>query len=517
MKATADSLNAPLGLYRHWRSWLIILGICAVYLTLTLALNPAPEPPLLQRGLSAWLIEFEEPSTLAQGLWPSGYPLLLEGISNLTGDTLLAARMVAIASLGLLLAGVYHIIEALTGRRGLARSCLPFVALFAPLAGDALLASPGLPYAALAVWAIYAASTARRRKLGLFAAGVFSGAAYLFRYQALALLIFGLLAALRLRKNQLGEFGLFIGGWLLGALPQLILTTIAHGNPFHQLSFRILGWEIFQDAQSADRYTLWWLASKHPLKLFGHWLGGIGRTAWQTLWPLGALGWWGLWRNRGRLDELDENQLAITALGGGVLALAAGFSPQTAGLNEGALAALGPALAVAAAGIWFRDRSWAIPYLALMIMLLRLSYPEVHRRVEEGVTVRRNAAAVFRMAEEAGVDAAEGVASATWQIYDPDDGRLVPALSPAGMLGLDPTLSYARPWAPTDPAELISFARATGSRLVVMTADQAPPKLRPGLRLLGRSGGLSVFELLAPGGNPLAETPPLEADDAIAP
>lgn len=497
-----DQQGSP---YPHWRSWLIILGLCAAYLALGIAVGPAPEQALLHRGLTASLIDFDEPGSLARGLWPGGYPLLLKGLTSLTNDALLAARLIGVVSLGLLLAATYHLIEALTKRRGLARSCLPFVALFAPLAGDALMASPGLPYAALALWCLYAAVTARKRKLGLFTSGLFAGAAYLFRFQAVALILFGLLAALRLRRNWLGELGLFLGGWLVGALPQLVLAAIAHGNPFHQLSFRVFGQELFGEAHPPDRYTFWWLVWRQPLRTLGGWLAGFGRTALQTLWPLGVLGWWGLWRNRGRFDDLDETSLAITAIGGGILAVAAGFAPQGAALTEGALAAIGPALCVAAAGIWFSNRSWAIPYLALLIMLLRLSYPEVQERVRSGVEARHDAEEVFRLAGSVGVEATERVVGTASALYNPFDDKLVPILSPPGILALDPSLRYARPWAPTEPQRLVAFARATGAGLVVIDDEDSPSRLRPGLRYLGRSGGMSVYEILAPGGSPFGE------------
>lgn len=483
---------------RDWPAWLMVLGLCVLCLAAALLLDPAPERPLLQRGLTAWLISGEEPTSLVRGLWPAGYPMLLRGVSEIVGDGLLAARLLAAAAFGFLLVGVYRLVLALTKRRGLARATLPFVALFAPLAGTALTASPGLIYGALALWSVYAAVTSRGRKLGLFVSGLFAGLAYLFRYQALALLLFGLLAAVRLhRRNWLAELGLFLGGFFTGALPQLLLAALVHGNPFHQYSFRIFGWEIFGGADE-NKLNFWWLLIQRPLKLLGHWLGGLGLRAWQTLWPIGALGWWGLWRNRGRLDELDENQLAVTALGGGVLVLASGFNPHTSGVAEAALAALGPALAIAGAGLWFRKRNWLIPAATLLLVLVKLGYPELEDRIGAAVERREINEVVFELAEQVDADTPEEVASTTWLLYDPDSPRLVPALSPAEELALDPTLGYARPWAPDRAEELISFARATGAEVVVFSAEQTPPKLIPGLLLLRRVAGMSVYTIIPP-------------------
>lgn len=180
----------------------------------------------------------------ADGFYHLGYPLLLWLVRPLTDDNaFLAARLIAPLSGGILLLSGFWLtrllLHAWPSRAGMGAllgllllATSPFVVRSAMLVGN------DMPFAACVALALLLMIWAGRDggKMGVAGlAGIAGGLAFLIRHPGLVLLIWGVVHCLvvcRERPRAIRMIGIFVGGFLLAAFPQLLVNVIETGNPF---------------------------------------------------------------------------------------------------------------------------------------------------------------------------------------------------------------------------------------------------------------------------------------------
>ncbi len=200
------------------------------------------------------------------GFYNLGYPLLLWLVHPLTaGNVFLAGRLIAALSGTLLLLASCWLTHLVIGTkqeqgRGLWGLLVVLLLAFSPLVVQyALYVGSDMPFAALLVLALalflHAAQQkpdARSRHVWLFLAGIAGGGAFLMRHQGLVLLPWGILACFfmpgmhhphtppartifpppRLLAYS-ASLVPFVLGFLLAAMPQLLVNTIQTGQPLY--------------------------------------------------------------------------------------------------------------------------------------------------------------------------------------------------------------------------------------------------------------------------------------------
>lgn len=291
----------------------------------------------------------------ADGFYNLGYPLLLWLVRPLTGDNaFLAARWIAALSGVICLLASYGLARALLPRGGSVLA-LAILALSAFVVQYALYVGSDMPFAALVTLSLallLRASTVKRSEdrrqrsvrpwIGVFLAGLVAGGAFLVRHIGLVLLVWGMIHCLvylstlddgsargsHFRWRSLPAWGrllishgplLFSAGFLLAALPQLLINIVQTGNPlFNQQAKNVwlavygnIDWGRWDEA--ANSISLGELILRDPGRFFGNWrnnlVGFVGSGAEDTSelgraiqlrllgWPanwlavIGLLGW----------------------------------------------------------------------------------------------------------------------------------------------------------------------------------------------------------------------------------
>lgn len=246
--------------------------------------------------------------------YPLGYPMILRFMSNWVGDYWTAGKLLTAAFSLLFLASAYLLFRRWSTTLG--GALLAFALLLAVPALRFWLHTPStdLPFAALALAGLLALETTERRRRYLWA-GLLLGAAYDFRFSALAFLPAGPLLALwearfRCIRQVAGNGALYLGGFLLASLPQTLPSLVVHGNPFfnqqsQNFDFYVFGagaWPRFPDFLVADS-SFMAVFLKDPGACLRHWsenarqfLSGAGALPLPAvgLLYLGAVAaWWG--------------------------------------------------------------------------------------------------------------------------------------------------------------------------------------------------------------------------------
>ncbi|MCG8349247.1 MAG: glycosyltransferase family 39 protein [Chloroflexales bacterium] len=291
----------------------------------------------------------------ADGFYNLGYPLLLWLVRPLTGDNaFLAARWIAALSSVLCLLASYVLARALLPR-GSSAVALGVLALSSFVVQYALYVGSDMPFAALVTLSlalllrvpVIESAEARsgrsaRPWLVIGLAGLAAGSAFLVRHIGLVLLVWGVIHCLvyrsRLEDSQAADHHfhwrslpawgrllisrsllLFSAGFLLAALPQLLINTVQTGNPlFNQQAKNVwlavygnIDWGRWDEAANSIR--LGELILRDPGRFFGNWrnnlVGFVGSGAEDTSefgraiqlrllgWPanwlavIGLLGW----------------------------------------------------------------------------------------------------------------------------------------------------------------------------------------------------------------------------------
>lgn len=226
----------------------------------------------------------------ADGFYNLGYPLLLWLVRPLTeGNSFLAGRLVAAASGALLLLATYGLARSLLPRGG-ALLALLLLALSPLVVQYALYVGSDMPFAAcvtLALALLLAGIRApRRRPALLLLAGLAGGGAFLMRHSGLVLLPWGLLvcALLAWHNRQEGRLrsllvsgALFVGGFLLTALPQLAVNTVQNGQPLFNQQAKNAWLAVYGDIdwgrwdEAPNTISLAEVVLRDPVRFWGNW------------------------------------------------------------------------------------------------------------------------------------------------------------------------------------------------------------------------------------------------------
>jgi hypothetical protein len=258
----------------------------------------------------------------AHDFYPLGFPLILWLGANLGGDPLFAGRLAALLST-VAVSGLTALLAwRMVGSRAAAISLLLLLASPVLLAYGIFASTDSvqlLPLTGAIVILLWNPQLSRRR---VFWAGLVLGIAYLFRFQALMMLVliglwmvFQPLPAPQRWLNQpalrraafLFGFGLFFLGFVAGSAPQWVFDIRDHGRPFYSLQYE----NIWQAAYArtdpvapaavglqlnpppADTGVLD-IVAFDPYALFRHWFGNLQEFLSKTIhqlfiWPLGLL------------------------------------------------------------------------------------------------------------------------------------------------------------------------------------------------------------------------------------
>lgn len=225
------------------RAGLIAFAICAVYV-LALAypahlnvvgafsdfyVRYAPDADLIARG--------EFPSN---DFNPPGYPVLLILLSPLTGDHFTTAKWMSLLAAGLTGWLSFFLFRRLFGAAP-ALLAIPIILLSKPWNRYSFNAMTDIPFVCVCVVALLVITDERRAGWpSAVLAGVVCSIAYLLRYNALFLLVPGLVAVIS-REGTLASrarlVGLFLGSFALTAAPWWWVNYTHYGSPFYSRNF----------------------------------------------------------------------------------------------------------------------------------------------------------------------------------------------------------------------------------------------------------------------------------------
>jgi hypothetical protein len=247
------------------------------------------------------------PATLADGLYPLGYPLVLRVAVQNGLDALRAGQTLAWFGGLLSVIALFGLVYRITNR--------PFVAFGAcallltnvsflrrtAFEGNDLLAA-GLQV--MALWLAWVMADQLQRREGLLlsaAAGVVIGFAYLVRYQSLiflpVLVLLAILQPRRLLRRGFAVAGVLVLAFALTTLIQTVPSTLVHANPFYNTQaknvwFGIYGGEDWVNnwGKVPDTISLRQVIALDPGAFFAHWWRAFSTFFWNL--PL----WTGIWR-----------------------------------------------------------------------------------------------------------------------------------------------------------------------------------------------------------------------------
>jgi hypothetical protein len=227
------------------------------------------------------------------GLYPLGYSLLLRLGVELGLDVLRTGFALSIIGGFLGLLGTFWLVRRTTGNWTLAvfceafLGCMAFYLFFANLDATDMLAA-GLQIVALALLL----GDVQRRSVAL-GAGLLAGLSYLIRYTASfpillsALFLLGLALTSR-KKSGFVTIGIYLLGAMIGALPQLVASTVIKGNPFYTEQAHNLWFHLMNSSDYIHTWrsvpmdiSLWEVIFTDPGRFFGHWWEVL-RSSWMT-------------------------------------------------------------------------------------------------------------------------------------------------------------------------------------------------------------------------------------------
>lgn len=184
------------------------------------------------------------------GFHPLFYPLIVAGMTAVTGDSFAAARTVSTLATLLLLCLSYRIGKRCLNPRAGAFVVIALI-LNATILTEGVYASSDMTFAALATLVLdlclgFAGQPGFRQAVLLALA--FS-LAYFTKNQALALLPLVLVAMAAPgdpgKKEKIRNIGVFFGSALVFLLPNFILTACAFGNPFYNENWKNFAFKLF--------------------------------------------------------------------------------------------------------------------------------------------------------------------------------------------------------------------------------------------------------------------------------
>lgn len=223
------------------------------------------------------------PGAWSHGFYPVGIPLLIRAGLMAGLDVVRAGQVVSIVGGLLCIAAGGVLTWELTRSTLLALIAMASIAssrvilFYAGFEGTDMLA------ASLQVLAIALLATAKERRWWVAGAGLVNGLGYLARYTALVTLVVGLLflllTALRQRRRSaLWNALIYAGGFVLGALPQLVASLVVRGDPLYQTQAYHIWAKLYAGSDFAAvhrtapyQITLWELFWIDPGRMIGNW------------------------------------------------------------------------------------------------------------------------------------------------------------------------------------------------------------------------------------------------------
>jgi len=248
---------------------------------------------------------------LAAGLFPEntynppGYPALLVAGSWLTGDHFTSGKWMSLFAAGL--AGV---LTFLLARRLFGPSAgvlaMPIVLFSEAFTTYAVTAMTDVPFVCVLLGAMLVitwddAEGEGRRFVWAVTAGALCGAAYLMRYNALFLLVPGVVAAAtrgRPGRARVLVVATFLGSALVTALPWLLANHAHHGSPFYSTNYEDVA-RAFGISRAHPFTSLADVVLHDPARVIGGYAKNVPFTTYQTFGaslallpagPLAALG-----------------------------------------------------------------------------------------------------------------------------------------------------------------------------------------------------------------------------------
>jgi hypothetical protein len=278
----------------------------------------------------------------AHGYYPIGFPFILRLGELADGQALAAGRLAALFATLIAAAATVLLSARVGGRRTAWLAALLLIGAPISVAYGVLAATDALFSAAVAAALLALSWSAQLRVRSALLGGLALGVAYLFRFQALIVLLPVLLWALPLRCSDCAPQPLrrqrllrlpavlILGGFLIGSAPQWITELIDSGRPLNSRQHTNI-WNFafarYDSIPAGGGSELFYVLNYDPGTLLRNWLEnlrGFFETSLHQLlvWPLGLVLIIGLaaalqqWRNqRLRLLLLTAaGYLAVVAL-----------------------------------------------------------------------------------------------------------------------------------------------------------------------------------------------------------
>ena len=307
----------------------------------------------------AEILSFRKIDDWTHGFYPFGYPLLLKLVAYCTNDYETAGKLISVLSA--LLAMIFTAkIGSLLVRSG---SVAPLSVLFLALTPNFLtwatssgtdMLSVGITLCVIFYSLTLCYNGSRSR---LFLVGMWTGVAYLIRYNNLVLLpVLAIwVIVLHYRSSLIKEISLMIVilalGFLSVAFPQLLISYLVHGNPFWNLQAQNVYFGIYGAANWGSNWaeaskiqSLSEVIQKDWIAFLKNWLSNLCTSITLDLipWPLNLLSLGGLILSTTQLDA-KKHLFMYCVIAAYV------FSISLAYTNERYLLVLSPILALYAA------------------------------------------------------------------------------------------------------------------------------------------------------------------------
>jgi hypothetical protein len=255
-------------------------------------------------------LQWNDPQTLVDGLYPLGYPLVLRLAAERGLDALRIGQILSWGGGFLTLGALFLLVYSMTGSviMAVAGSALLLTngqfLYHATFEGNDLLAAGLQAAAVLMLWYGLSDQPTPRSRLWISLSGVLLGLAYLARHTALLLLPIALLCTIlrygRSRRDVLSAVALYSAGFLAVTAVQWIPSLIAYHNPFYNhhaknVWFRMYGQRDFINnwRKVPDTISLREVIALDPGRFLLHWYTQVRSALVTTMlwpWPL-QIGW----------------------------------------------------------------------------------------------------------------------------------------------------------------------------------------------------------------------------------
>ncbi len=267
------------------------------------------------------------------------FEMLLAAVGLVVHDLFFAAELIAVGAMTLTL-WCWHSLFARRAGRLVALVAVLFVASnaqFFRFAWSVTTDAPALAFQAAALWALFGARAGSASPRRVFAAGVLAGAAFLTRYNGIALLPAGVIALLLGWDEAAGEAPggsrvrralLFAAGFAAPIAPWLAFS-LSHGGAtrfqlHHNIAYEVFArpngivWDVYERDMEPQFPTLWSVIARDPMAVasrmlfnaFDHLRLDAQKLAGGALAVVAAAGIWFawrdgvLWRTRGALAAM---------------------------------------------------------------------------------------------------------------------------------------------------------------------------------------------------------------------